>query len=57
MWKREIQRGFVGVPKGCFVALEKVAQAIVLRNIRGALRNRRGIIRRLASFQEDTGRI
>lgn len=53
--EREIQRGFVGVPKGCFVALEKVAQAIVLRNIRGALRNRRGIIRRLASFQEDTG--
>ena len=53
--ERELRRGFVNVPKGCFIQLEKRAAEIVLENIRKSLSARAGLVSRIASFQEDSG--
>jgi len=53
--QREIKDGFVSVPKGCFIQLEKMAQEYILENIRASLTGRRGIVDRIRTFEEDTG--
>lgn len=53
--EREIKRGFIAVPKGCFIQLEKKAQKIILDNIKASYGARRGLVARMASFTEDTG--
>ena len=53
---REIKDGFVSLPKGCYVQLEKKAAKYILDNIRASYGNSAGLIARIASFQEDTGR-
>lgn len=52
--QREIKDGFVSVPKGCYIHLEKQAQQYVLDNIRSALGTRGGIIDRIRTFEVDT---
>ncbi len=51
----EIKRGFLAVPKGCYIQLEKKAQRIILDNIRASYGARRGLVSKIASFTEDTG--
>ncbi len=53
--EREIKRGFLAVPKGCYIQLEKKAQRIILDNIRASYGVRRGLVSKIASFTEDTG--
>lgn len=53
--ERELKRGFVGVPKGCYIQLEKKAQKIILENIKASYGARRGLISKIASFTEETG--
>ena len=53
--QREIQDGFVSVPKGCFIQLERQAREYVLNNIRNAFGVRSGLVSRLRSFAEDSG--
>lgn len=53
--EHEIKRGFIAVPKGCFIQLEKKAQKIILDNIKASYGARRGLVARIASFTEDTG--
>ncbi|MCF8010750.1 MAG: DUF3427 domain-containing protein [Clostridiales bacterium] len=53
--QREMAEGFTGLPKGCFVQLEKKAQEYILNNIRSNLGRLSGFVARLASFEEDTG--
>ncbi len=53
--EREIKRGFLAVPKGCYIQLEKKAQRIILDNIRTSYGVRRGLVSKIASFTEDTG--
>ncbi len=53
---REIKDGFVSVPKGCYVQLEKQAAKIVLENIRASYGNVAALVSRVASFEEDSGR-
>lgn len=53
--QREILRGFPSLPTGCYIQLEKKAQESILKNIRGALQSRKGLIARLATFAEDSG--
>ena len=53
---REIKDGFVSLPKGCYVQLEKKAAKYILDNIRASYGNSAGLIARIASFEEDTGR-
>ncbi len=52
---REIKDGFVSVPKGCYIQLEKKAAKYILENIRASYGNTAGLITRVASFEEDTG--
>ena len=52
---REIKEGFVSVPKGCYIQLEKKAAKYILENIRASFGNSSGLISRIASFEEDTG--
>lgn len=52
---REIKDGFVSVPKGCYIQLEKKAAKYILENIRASYGNTAGLVTRVASFQEDTG--
>lgn len=53
---REIKDGFVSLPKGCYVQLEKMAQKYILDNIRASYGNSAGLVTRIASFEEDTGK-
>ena len=53
---REIKDGFVSLPKGCYVQLEKKAAKYILDNIRASYGNSAGLIARIATFEEDTGR-
>ena len=52
---REIKDGFVSVPKGCYIQLEKKAAKYILDNIRASYGNTAGLVTRIASFREDTG--
>lgn len=52
--EKEIKRGFIGIPKGCYIQMEKKAQKIVLDNIKASYGARRGLISKIASFTEDT---
>ena len=51
----EMKDGFVSLPKGCFIQLEKVASKYILENIRSSYGNTAGLISKIASFQADTG--
>ncbi|MDD4084188.1 MAG: DUF3427 domain-containing protein [Acidaminococcaceae bacterium] len=53
--QREINDGFVSVPKGCFIQLERKAKEYVLDNIKRSIDNKYGVITRIANFKEDSG--
>lgn len=52
---REIKNGFVSVPKGCYIQLEKKAAQYILDNIRASYENTAGLVARIATFAEDSG--
>ncbi len=52
---REIREGFVSVPKGCYIQLEKKAAKYILENIRASYGNTAGLVSRVTTFEEDTG--
>ena len=52
----ELKHGFVSAPKGCYVQLEKKAQEYILSNIRSSYSGKKGLISRIESFEEDTGK-
>lgn len=52
---REIKDGFVSLPKGCYIQLEKKAARYTLDNIRASYGNSAGLVARIATFEEDTG--
>ncbi len=53
--QREVKDGFMSLPKGCFIQLEKVAKQHILENIKNAIGYRASFISRIASFEEDSG--
>ncbi len=52
----ELKKGFVSVPKGCYIHLEKKASEYVLQNIRSSIETKNGIVSKIASFTNDTGK-
>ena len=52
---REIKDGFISLPKGCYIKMEKRAAKYILDNIRASYGNSAGLVSRIASFEEDTG--
>ena len=53
---REIKDGFISLPKGCYIKLEKVAAEHILTNIRASIGSKKGLIERIKSFENDTGK-
>lgn len=51
---REIRDGFISLPKGCYIQLEKKAARYILDNIRSSYGNSAGLIARIATFEVDT---
>lgn len=51
---REIRDGFISLPKGCYIQLEKKAARYILDNIRSSYGNSAGLIARITTFEEDT---
>ncbi len=52
--QREIKDGFISVPKGCFIQLERKAQEYILNNIKSSFGARTGLVSRLKTFEEDS---
>lgn len=50
-----VENGFLNVPKGCFIALEKQAKEYILRNIKASTNTKRNLIEKMKYFSEDTG--
>lgn len=50
-----VKDGFVSLPKGCFIKLEKQAKEYVLRNIKGLKNNKSVLIGKIKYFENDTG--
>ena len=53
---REIRDGFISVPKGCYIQLEKKAAQYILDNIRASYGNTAGLMSKIISFEDDTGK-
>lgn len=53
--ERELRCGFVNVPKGCYIQLEKKAAQYILQNIQQSYGLRAGLVSKIASFKEDSG--
>ena len=52
--KDYIENGFLTLPKGCYIQLEKEAKEYILRNIKSASNSKANLINRLRSFKDDT---
>jgi superfamily II DNA or RNA helicase len=50
----ELKNGFVSVPKGCYIQLEKKAAQHILDNIKSSFSNKSGLISRISTFEEDS---
>jgi len=51
----QIKHGFVSLPAGCFIELERKAKEYILDNINKALKKRAAIISKIQSFKIETG--
>lgn len=52
---KELGEGFVSVPKGCYIQLERMAAEYILENLRAAMGTTNALVTKAASFTEDTG--
>lgn len=52
--EREVKDGFLSLPKGCYIQLERKAYQHIINNIKASFGARRGLISAIASFQQDT---
>ena len=52
----ELKHGFISAPKGCYIQLEKKPMQVVLDSIRTSFGVRAGLVSRIRTFEEDTGR-
>ena len=53
--RTEIEQGFLNVPRGSFIQLERQAESYVLGNIGQSLETKRGRVDRIRTFGQDTG--
>ena len=53
--KDEIERGFTGAPKGCYIQLEKKASRIILDNIKQYFKSHEELVNRIRTYHEDSG--
>ena len=53
---QQIRENSFSLPRGCFISLEKVAQQTVLSHIEQSLTKRKGLVQKIARFEEESGR-
>jgi superfamily II DNA or RNA helicase len=53
--EHSINNGFLNLPKGCYIHLEKQAKEYILRNIKDARLTKAALISKLKYFETDTG--
>jgi len=51
---REIDQGFMSLPAGCYIQLEKEAQSVILKNIKDSLSTRVALIEKLRDYAQET---
>ncbi len=54
--QHEIKNGFLSLPKGCYIQLERKAKEHILENIRQSFGKMSGLVSRLATFEDDFGK-
>jgi len=54
--QHEIKNGFLSLPKGCYIQLERKAKEHILENIRQSFGKMSGLVSRLATFEDDSGK-
>jgi superfamily II DNA or RNA helicase len=52
--QKQVEEGFVNLPRGCFIEFERKAQDYILENIKRSFSVRSGLKERIASFENDT---
>ena len=52
--KDNIENGFLTLPKGCYIQLEKQAKEYILRNIKSSVNNKNKIINLLRNFKNES---
>ncbi|WP_404989127.1 DEAD/DEAH box helicase [Clostridium culturomicium] len=52
--KEYVNSGFLTLPKGCYIHMEKQAKEYILRNIKSTANNKINLIMKLQSFKEET---
>lgn len=52
--QREIKDGFISVPKGCYIQLERKAKDYILENISSSFNTAGGLVSRMETFVEDS---
>ena len=52
--KENIERGFLTLPKGCYIQLEKQAKEYILRNIKSSTNNEKNLINKIKDFNDNT---
>jgi hypothetical protein len=53
--EHSINNGFLNLPKGCYIHLEKQAKEYILRNIKDARLTKASLISKIKYFESDTG--
>ena len=51
--QHEVKAGFVSLPKGCYIQLERKATEIILENIKKSFGDKNGLISKIKTFVED----
>ncbi len=51
----EIKNGFMSLPKGCYIQLERKTSEVILENIKNSYGSRTALISRISTFEEDSG--
>ncbi len=52
--QKQVEEGFVNLPRGCYIEFERKAQDYILENIKRSFSVRSGLKERIASFENDT---
>lgn len=54
--KKEIENGFISVPKGCYIHLKRIATKYILDNIKSTYGSVNAILNKLSYFENDSGK-
>lgn len=54
--ERELENGFISVPKGCYIQLERIASKYILENIKASYSSLDLLTNKLSSFEEESGK-